>query len=83
MQLAEGMLDWEKDGIVLSSFDAGWEESRGKDLCLMAFAPCIREVSILDAIYRDIRSAVRANEEVTRAKTMTDTISLESVFNFY
>jgi hypothetical protein len=38
--------------------------------------------SMFNAIYLDIRRLIRAKAEVMKAKTKTDTIILESVFNF-
>jgi hypothetical protein len=38
--------------------------------------------SMFNAIYLDIRTVIRVKAEVIKAKTKTDTIILESVFNF-
>jgi hypothetical protein len=51
MQLADGMEDREKEGILFSSIEEGCEESGSKDLCLVAFAACITDSSTLDEAY--------------------------------
>ena len=51
MQVADWMVDREKEGILFSSIAEGCEESGSKDLCLMAFAACITDSSTLDEAY--------------------------------
>ena len=46
MQVADWMVDREKEGILFSSIEEG-----SKDLCLMAFAACITDSSTLDEAY--------------------------------
>ena len=43
MQLADGMEDREKEGILFSSIEEGCEKSESKDLCVMALAACITD----------------------------------------
>jgi len=42
----------------------------------------MRDGSMFNAIYLDIRRLIRAKAEVMKAKTNTDAIILNSVFNF-
>lgn len=63
-----------EDGIVLPSFedeDGGvWEPI--EVLCLIALASCIDNGRTLKAIYWDIRSAVKAEAQVTKTKTKSE-----------
>ncbi len=68
-----------EDGIVLPSFEDGaWEAV--EVLCLMALASCMNNGRTLKAIYSDIRSAVKTEAEVTKAKTKSEIVIWKSPF---
>lgn len=74
-----------EDGIVLPSFEDGgvWEPI--EVLCLIALASCIDNGRTLKAIYWDIRSAVKAEAQVTeaqvtKAKTKSEIVIWKSPF---
>ena len=71
----EALLGWvgREDGIVLPLFEDGpWGGGAEEVLCMIAFVSCIDNGSTLNAIYWDIRNAVRTNTEVLKAKIKTD-----------
>lgn len=82
MQPAGEVVGWGgEDRILLSSFEdeGAWEV--GEVLCLMALASCINNGRALNALYWDIRSAGRAEAEVTKIKTKSKTVIPKSPFN--
>lgn len=69
-----------EDGIVLPSFEDGGVWEAIEVLCLIALTSCIDNGRTLKAIYWDIRSAVKAEAQVTKAKTKSEIVIWKSPF---
>ena len=69
-----------EDGILLPSFGDGGAWETVEVLCLIALASCINNGMALNALYWDIRSAVRADAAVTKTKTKSETVIPKSPF---
>ena len=69
-----------EDGIVLPSFEDGGAWEAVEVLCLIAIASWMDNGRTLKAIYWDIRSAVKAEAEVTNTKTKSEIVMWKSPF---